>query len=129
MKKRKGFTLIEIIISITLIALIASYGLFKYSEVQEQAKQKLDLAAVGTFVEAVELLRMEDENYAKINEIKSSDTKIQNYVSGELKGKSKLYSGIFIANYDSNGKLTVTNEAKTHRLYPELKTISSTTGE
>lgn len=129
MKKRKGFTLIEIIISITLIALIASYGLFKYSEVQEQAKQKLDLAAVGTFVEAVELLRMEDKEYAKKNEIKSSDTKIQNYVSGTLEGKSKLYDGFFIANYDSNGKLTVTNQNKTYRLYPTVESISASAGE
>lgn len=125
MKKKKGFTLIEIIISITLIALIASYSLFKYSEVQEKARQKLDLSAVGVFVEAVEMIRMEDEKYADMDTITSEDEKVKSYVSGELKGKSKLYSGHFVANYDDKGSLTVTSENGKYQLYPDVKTIGS----
>lgn len=118
MKKRNGFTLIEIIISIALLVLIASYGLFKYAEVQEASKQQLDLAAVGTFVEAVEMLRIHDPAAAKKTEIKSDDPEIQKYLSGKLEGKSKKYGGPFVATYDSNGKLTVKSSGgKT--LYPE----------
>lgn len=125
MKKKKGFTLIEIIISITLIALIASYSLFKYSEVQEKARQKLDLSAVGIFVEAVEMIRMEDEKYADMDTITSEDEKVKSYVSGELKGKSKLYSGYFVATYDDKGTLTVTSKNGKYQLYPDVKTIGS----
>ncbi|MDO4793890.1 MAG: type II secretion system protein [Filifactor alocis] len=120
MKKRNGFTLIEIIISIALLVLIASYGLFKYAEVQEASKQQLDLAAVGTFVEAVEMLRINDPAAAKKTEIKSDDPGLQRYLSGKLEGKSKEYGGPFVATYDDKGKLTVKSSGgKT--LYPELE--------
>lgn len=120
MKKRNGFTLIEIIISIALLVLIASYGLFKYAEVQEASKEQLDLAAVGTFVEAVEMLRINDPVAAKKTEIKSDDPALKKYLSGTLEGKSTKYGGPFVATYDSNGKLTV-KSAGGKTLYPELE--------
>ena len=40
MKKRKGFTLIEMVIVITIIGILSSIAVTKYSKIQENAKKK-----------------------------------------------------------------------------------------
>ena len=62
LSKRNGFTLIEIIISITLLLLIATYGMLKYQNVKESAQQKLDIASAVSFAETLELALMDNPN-------------------------------------------------------------------
>ena len=54
MKKKKGFTLIEILIAISILAILATIGMSTYSQAQmrgRDAKRKQDLRAVATALE------------------------------------------------------------------------------
>ncbi len=126
-EKKKGFTLIEIIISIALLVLLAAFSIFKYGEVQEKSKQKLDIASAATFAETVGLLMTDDDTIGKsIKEIQSNDAKILEYVQEPFEGKSRLYQGLFKAEIDKNGKITVTSSSG-EKMYPKKDIGKKTT--
>lgn len=54
-KKQKGFTLVELMIVITVIAILATIGVVSFSRVQKQArdtKRKADMRALATSLQA-----------------------------------------------------------------------------
>ena len=52
MKKRKGFTLIEMVIVITIIGILSSIAVTKYSKIQENAKKNADYATAANLATA-----------------------------------------------------------------------------
>ena len=60
-KKKKGFTLIELIIVIAIIAILAAVAIPKFSSISKDAKIKSDIANAKTISNAVSALIAEDE--------------------------------------------------------------------
>ena len=92
MKKRKGFTLIEMVIVITIIGILSSIAVTKYSSIQENAKKNADYATAANLATAAMI---------SINDGKNSETDIQpdglvknEYIQYEPKSKS-VKDGIF----------------------------------
>ena len=55
-KRKKGFTLIEIIIVISIIVVLAAIAVPKYASIQKDAKVKADIATAKTITDAVTVL-------------------------------------------------------------------------
>ncbi|HBI93917.1 MAG TPA: type II secretion system protein [Terrisporobacter glycolicus] len=60
-KKRKGFTLIEMVIVITIIGILSSIAVTKYSKVQENAKKNADYATAANLATAA-MISISDGN-------------------------------------------------------------------
>lgn len=60
-KKKKGFTLIELIIVIAIIAILAAIAIPKFGEVRKNANVKSDVANAKTIANAVTALIAEDK--------------------------------------------------------------------
>jgi type IV pilin len=119
---RNGFTLIEIIISITLLLLIATYGMLKYQNVKESAQQKLDIANAVSFAETLELALMDNPNcFNNKQTIQSTDPIVTKYTHSVLVAKSKKYSGPFNAaiNKTSSDEYKFVITANNYTIYPQ----------
>ena len=67
-KKRRGFTLIEIVIVITIIGIISSVAVTKYSKVQENAKKNADYVTAANLATAA-MIALSDEESADIDNL------------------------------------------------------------
>lgn len=61
--KRKGFTLIEMVIVITIIGILSSISVTKYSKIQENAKKNADYATAANLATAA-MISISDGNTA-----------------------------------------------------------------
>lgn len=60
-KKKKGFTLIEMVIVITIIGILSSIAVTKYSKIQENAKKNADYATAANLATAA-MISISDGN-------------------------------------------------------------------
>jgi type IV pilus assembly protein PilA len=60
-KKKKGFTLIELIIVIAIIAILAAITVPKFGNIQKDAKIKADIASAKVIADATTILIGKDE--------------------------------------------------------------------
>ena len=108
MKKRKGFTLIEMVIVITIIGILSSIAVTKYSSIQENAKKNADYATAANLATAAMI---------SISDGKDSDTDIQpsglltnKYIQYEPKGKSLKGKPFVVEAVGDSITVTVENE-------------------
>ena len=108
MKKRKGFTLIEMVIVITIIGILSSIAVTKYSSIQENAKKNADYATAANLATAAMI---------SINDGKNSETDIQpdglvknKYIQYEPKSKSLKGKPFVVEAVGDSITVTVENE-------------------
>ena len=119
--KKKGFTLIELIIVIAIIAILAAVAIPKFGEVRKNANVKADIANAKTIAGAVSTLLAEEKllltdgkviNAAGFiidnsGEDTTSDV-VVTYLQAAPKGKHSTNKGkSFWAKVDANGGVTV----------------------
>lgn len=122
-KKKKGFTLIELIIVIAIIAIIAAFAIPNYMKVQKNAKIDADINLGRTIAQAVEVMTVdgtigtekEDEAEGtektvelKVNEANSEEDakKIEGYIKeGTLKLKTKGAGDTLTITISKDGKV------------------------
>ena len=106
-KKKKGFTLIELIIVIAIIAILAAVALPKFGEVRQNANIKTDIANAKTIAGAATTLFTEEKLSAGTYTVGSSTT-LDDYLQSEPKGKTGNYKGkSFLVTIGSDGAVKV----------------------
>lgn len=116
-KKKKGFTLIELIIVIAIIAILAAVAIPKFTSISKDAKIKSDIANAKTISNAVSALIAEGEinipaaSTVTIN-VDGAATEgdaldIVNYLQNVPTPESTNATN-FIVTIDTNGNITVT---------------------
>lgn len=79
---RRGFTLVEMVIVITIIGIVSSIGVTKYSTVQENAKKNADYATAANLA-TIAMIALSDEQSADIDNLAS-----KGYIQFKPKSKS-----------------------------------------
>ena len=90
-KKRKGFTLIEMVIVITLLGIISSIAVGKYSKVQENAKLNADYATAANLATAASLAINDGVTVTDVNSLASEE-----YIQFVPKPKSKKGESFYL---------------------------------
>lgn len=126
--KRNAFTLIEILIVITILLSLSVLGAIKYISVVEENNINLDLVNARTIAEGVKLAGVSNAIDLKtdVSNQPIDSAALSKYLDGEMKPKSKKYGANNAAfTYSiSNQKITVS--ANGQILYPLPKTTNTT---
>ena len=123
--KKKGFTLIELIIVIAIIAVLAAVAIPKFGEVRKDAAFKSDIANAKTIANAATALLAEEKLTSTSYEISetAAASEISAYLQNPPSPKSKDYAtGTYVVTINS-GSVTVTMKSagtgsKTTALFP-----------
>lgn len=86
MKKRKGFTLVEMVIVVVILGILSSMALMKYNNVQENAKKKADYATASTIATAT-IVAMNDGQISG-DQVEVSDLVSKGYLQSDVKCNS-----------------------------------------
>lgn len=86
MKKRKGFTLVEMVIVVVILGILSSMALMKYNNVQKNAKMKADYATASTIATAT-IVAINDGQISG-EQIKVSDLVSKGYLQSNVKCNS-----------------------------------------
>ncbi|OOM06747.1 prepilin-type N-terminal cleavage/methylation domain-containing protein [Clostridium saccharobutylicum] len=120
-KKKKGFTLVELIIVIAIIAILVALAIPKFGEIIENSDQKADMATAKNIATIVAQQAADGTapTAAAVDATSATDP-----VGGKLDGnkvpKSKKADGAktFSFKYDSNSNIIVYYTGKTTEVYP-----------
>ncbi|KGN02262.1 hypothetical protein Z969_06375 [Clostridium novyi A str. 4570] len=132
-KKKKGFTLIELIIVIAILGILALIAIPKFGSAQKDAKIKADIATGKTIADTTAALiakgditgDQKDIALTKPEDKPTEDSKkiqkliIDNMGSGQPKAQA-IKDGIFYVTVDKDGNVKVyVGKDGTNQVYPE----------
>lgn len=91
MKKNiKGFTLVEILVVMTILIALTLFGVTKYMNIVEDNKQKIDIANARNMAEAVSIKIAMGDSFDDDSNITTSH--LNELIDGKMKPMSKMYS-------------------------------------
>ena len=115
MKKRKGFTLIEMVIVITIIGILSSIAVTKYSKIQENAKKNADYATAENLATAAMIAISDGETDVTTNNLQT-----KGYIQTIPKSKSNNGEAFIITKNKKGDEVTVTIDGV--NFYPKTET-------
>ncbi|WP_042276003.1 type II secretion system protein [[Clostridium] dakarense] len=120
-KKKKGFTLVEMVLVVTILGVLSSIAFMKFGGVQEKAQKNADYIAASNIATAINL----GINDRVINEENNKDIlevlKNNGYISSIPKPQST--TGEFDITVDGKGDITI--EAGGTKFYPRDETVNN----
>ena len=128
-KKKKGFTLVELIIVIAIIAILAAMAIPKFSSMRLQAKVSNDVAAAkniatitATLISNGEITTLPTGNIDLSDDSNNIAKEIRDKLDGKVatNGLGEASGQEFIVSVDENENITVKNNE--YQLYPEKST-------
>lgn len=104
-KKRAGFTLVEMVIVVTILGILSGIGFMKFGNVQETSRKNADYAAAANLATAANLYLLENPNIDVNNKTISIDElKKEGYINSIPKSQSQNTDFIIkIVNVEHNG--------------------------
>lgn len=126
-KKKKGFTLIELIIVIAIIAILAAIAIPKFGEVRKNAALNSDVANAKTIANAVTTLIAEDKltTASPITIDKDSTNEVATYLQNPPSPKSSGYNEYEVTITNGNVVVTMTDGKKSVNLFPVAATSAN----
>ena len=124
-KKKKGFTLIELIIVIAIIAILAAVAIPKFGEVRKNAAFKSDIANAKTIANAVTTLIAEDKltTASPIEITESATNEVATYMQNPPSPQSSGYKKYIVTITDGQVSITMEKDNKTSTtLFPVAAT-------
>jgi type IV pilus assembly protein PilA len=117
-KKKRGFTLIELIIVIAIIAILAAIAIPKFGEVRKDAALKADVANAKTIANSATALmadgELADDTYVVDNDTTTGNTnKIEEYLQNSPAPKSKDYTKYVVKIAKGQVAITMNKENDT----------------
>ncbi|MGG7142065.1 prepilin-type N-terminal cleavage/methylation domain-containing protein [Clostridium nigeriense] len=125
-KKKKGFTIIELIIVIAIIAILSAITIPKFGDIRESANEKSDIANAKTIATVTtsliadgEITPEKNKNLTiELNDEGNSDAeKIRNYLQVVPKLSNK--DGDFTISIETNGNVSVSSSVDKKKLFPD----------
>lgn len=122
-KKKKGFTLVELIIVIAIIAILAAMAIPKFSSVRMDAKISNDVAAAKNIQTQIATLIANDDDSITVPTTTADE--IPEEVLERLDGKASsgeaeaLNGGKFMYTVDKNENIVVCVDEVDNELYPD----------
>ena len=127
-KKKKGFTLIELIIVIAIIAILAAVAIPKFGDVRRNANIKSDIANAKTIQNAVSSLIADGQitnlgqsfTFDGTADANTDEDKLAAYIDGKAP-TSKCYPGesFGVTITDGNVQITVHDGTNWVKVYPD----------
>ncbi|MDO5009215.1 MAG: type II secretion system protein [Intestinibacter bartlettii] len=113
--RKRGFSLVEIVIAITLMAILSGIAMTSYTKAQQDAKKNIDYTTAANIATAAQLA---DADGVDVNVKSLVDN---HYLQSTPKAQQKD-AGEFEVKIDKNGIVTVTLGEKPFYPNPESKT-------
>ena len=122
-KKKKGFTLIELIIVIAIIAILAAVALPKFMEMRETANVKADISTAKNLNTVVSALVADDKlNPGQYNLSNAANSTITDKLQDDAKLKASAGKGQdILVEVATNGNVSVyyTSVSSATEIYPD----------
>ena len=105
-KKRAGFTLVEMVIVVTILGILSGIGFMKFWNVQETSRKNADYAAAANLATAANLYLLENPNIDVNNKTISIDElKKEGYINSIPKSQSQNKEFVIkIVEVEEDGK-------------------------
>lgn len=94
MLNKKGFTLVELLVTISIIAILSAVGLIIFNNVQKTARDSKKVADIREIQKALEVYFIKSSQYpASLNDISNNTYFTQGVVPKDPQNKDYIYTG------------------------------------
>lgn len=116
LKKKEGFSLIEVVIAITLMAILSGIAMASYTKVQNDAKKNMDYTTAANIATAAQLANLDGES------VEISNLVNKKYLQSTPQSQQKD-GGNFEVTITDDGKVSVTLNGEIY--YPKGETSTT----